>query len=201
MLRGSTLVRRHLETSFAMSDRKFGSRWRVQKVAAHQSRAEVDSVRLSHHEWFGKSKAALYTCSSGEWFSVAKSAEDVKFRDVAPVARARLQVTFHEIAWALDRWRCSRCQRYATACVPPFGAARGATTTLPRVHLSDNVRRSWPITWCTMCGAYSSNRSFALRQSCPGSCPSDTRSQRLRQLVVDRHPITGAWLLGATQPL
>ena len=26
--------------------RKFGSRWRVQKVAAHQSRAEVDSGRL-----------------------------------------------------------------------------------------------------------------------------------------------------------
>ena len=46
-----------------------------------------------------------------------------------------------------------------------------------------------------MCGAYSSNRSFALRQCCPGSCPSDTRSQRLRQLVIGRHPITGAWLL------
>ena len=26
-------------------------------MAAHQSRAEVDSGRLSHHEWFGKSKA------------------------------------------------------------------------------------------------------------------------------------------------
>ena len=58
-----------------------------------------------------------------------------------------------------------------------------------------------PITWCTLCGAYSSNRSFALRQSCPGSCPSDTSLQRLRQLVRGRHPITGAWLLDAPQPL
>ena len=52
------------------------------------------------------------------------------------------------------------------------------------------------------CGAYSSNRSFALRQCCPGTCPSDTRSQRLRQLVVGCHPITGAWLLDdAAQPV
>ena len=124
-----------------------------------------------------------------------------------------LQVAFHEIAWALDRWRCARCQRYArnnstpaalrrTACVPLFGGARGATPSLPRVHLSHKVRRSGPITWCTMCGAYSSNRSFALRQCCPGSCPYQTRSQRLRQLVIGRHPITGAWLLDdATQAL
>ena len=62
--------------------------------------------------------------------------------------------------------------------------------SLPRVHLSHKVRRSGPITWCTMCGAYSSNRSIALRQCCTGSCPSDTRSQRLRLLVIGRHPIT-----------
>ena len=42
---------------FAILDRKFGSRWRVQKVAAHQSRAEVDPGRLSRHEWFGNSKS------------------------------------------------------------------------------------------------------------------------------------------------
>ena len=95
-------------------------------------------------------------------------------RDVVLVARARLQATFHEIAWALDHWRCSRCQRYArnkstlaalkrTACVPLFGAARGATPSLPRVRSSHRIRRSGPIMWCTMCGAYSSNRSLALR--------------------------------------
>ena len=60
-----------------------------------------------------------------------------------------------------------------------FGAARGATPSLPRVHLSHKVR-SGPITWCPMCGAYSLNRSFALRQCCPGS---------------------SAWLLHETQPL
>ena len=158
------------------------------------------------------SEAALYICSSGEWSADAESAK-VDVRDVVLVARARLQVTFHEIAWDLDRWRCSRCQRYArnkstlealerTARVPLFGAARGATPSLPRVHSSHRIRRPGPITWCTMCGAYSSNRSFALRQCCPGTCPSDTRSQRLRQLVIGRHPITGAWLLGgAAQPL
>ena len=46
-----------------------------------------------------------------------------------------------------------------------------------------------------MCGAYCSNRSFALQQSCPGKCPSDTRLQLLRQLVLGRHPITGSLLL------
>ena len=103
------------------------------------------------------SEAALYICSSGEWSSDAKSAEDVETRDVALVARARLQVTFHEIAWALEslamfsmptnmlptiqRWRALRRR----ACVPLFGAALGATPSLPRVHLSRSR-------WCTMCG-------------------------------------------------
>ena len=41
----------------AVLDRKFGSRWRLQKVAALQSRADVDSGRLSHHAWSGNSKA------------------------------------------------------------------------------------------------------------------------------------------------
>ena len=42
---------------FSMLDKKFGSRWQVQKVAAHQSRADVDSCRLSHHAWLGNFKA------------------------------------------------------------------------------------------------------------------------------------------------
>ena len=33
-----------------------------------------------------------------------------------------------------------------TACVPLFGGARGATPSLPRVHLSHKVPRSGPIT-------------------------------------------------------
>ena len=215
-----------------MLDKKFGSRWRVQKVAAHQSRVEVDLGCLSHHEWSGNykademalaryavalgdvcphgaawdtaadlahflSEAALYICSSGEWSADTRSADEVEVRDVVLVARARLQVTFHEIAWALDRWRCSRCRRYArnestvaalnrTACVALSGAAQGASPSLPRVHSCHRIRRSGPITWCTMCEAYGSNRSFALRQCCPGLCPSDTRSPRLCQLVIGR---------------
>ena len=36
---------------FDLLDRRgFAGRWNVQKVAAHRSRAEVDSGRLSHHE-------------------------------------------------------------------------------------------------------------------------------------------------------
>ena len=119
---------------------------------------------------------------------------------------------FTKLRGPIDRWRCSRCQRFARnkltlaalkrmACVPLYGAASGAAPSIQRVHSSHRVRRSGPITWCTMCGAYSSNRSFA-RQCCPGTCPSDTRSQRLRQLVIGRHPITGAWLLDdAAQPV
>ena len=210
---------------FSMLDKKFGSRWRVQKVAAHQSRAEVDSGCLSRHAWSGNSKAdemarsgatryavapgdvyahgaawdkatdlahflteaALYICSSAEGSADTKSADELEVCNVVPVVRARLQVTFHEIAWTIDRWRCSRCQRYAhnkltlaactrTACVPLYGAARGDAPSIPRVHPSHRIRRSGPITWCTICGACSSNRSFALRQCCPGTCPSDTRS-------------------------
>ena len=144
-------------------------------------------------------EAALYICSSREWSADTKSADELEVCDVVLVARARLQVTFHEIAWTIDRWRCSRCQRCArnkltlaalktTAFVPLYGAARGDAPFIPRVHLSHRIRSSGPITWCTICGAYSSNRSFALRQCCPGPCPCDTRSQRLRQLVIGRHP-------------
>ena len=64
---------------------------------------------------------------------------------------------FTKVAWTIDRWRCSRCQRFArnmstlvaltrTACVPLYGAARGAAPSLPRVHSSLRVRRSGPIT-------------------------------------------------------
>ena len=128
-----------------MLDKKVGSRWRVQEVAAHQSRAEVDSGRLSHHPWLGNSKAdemtrssatrhavapgdvyahgaawekatdlahclteaALYICSSGEWWADTKSADKLEVCDVVPVARARRQATFHEIEWTIGRWRCS----------------------------------------------------------------------------------------------
>ena len=100
------------DKSFQCWTRKSDSRWRVQEVAAHQSRTEVDSGRLSHHAWLGNSKAdemnrssatrhavapgdvyahgaawdkatdlahclteaALYICSSGEWWADTKSA-------------------------------------------------------------------------------------------------------------------------------
>ena len=115
-------------------------------VRAHGT-AWDKSADLAHY----LSEAALYICSSGEWSADTKSADELEVRDVVPVARARLQVTFHEIAWALDRWRCSRCQRYErnkstlaalkrTVCVPLFGAARGATPSLPRVHSSHDVQ-------------------------------------------------------------
>ena len=52
------------------------------------------------------------------------------------MARARLKITFRETARALDRWRCSRCQRYArnkltltalkrTACEPLYVLREG----------------------------------------------------------------------------
>ena len=51
--------------------------------------------------------------ASGEWSADTKSADELEVRDVVPVARARLQVTFQEIAWTIDRWRCSQCQRFS----------------------------------------------------------------------------------------
>ena len=68
MLRGSTLVRRHLERSLFNV-----RRWRVQKVAAHQSRVEVDLGRLSHHEWSGNSKADEMGM---RWFQVMSAPMD-----------------------------------------------------------------------------------------------------------------------------
>ena len=63
--------------------------------------------------WPILTEAALYICSSGEWSADTKSADELEVRDVVPVARARLQVPFHETPWTIDRWRCSRCQRFA----------------------------------------------------------------------------------------
>ena len=59
------------------------------------------------------SEAGLYICSSGEWPSVSMCADADGEHELAPVPRPRRQVTFHEIEWAVDRWRCTRCQRYA----------------------------------------------------------------------------------------
>ena len=53
-----------------------GSRWRVQKVAAHQSRADVDSGRLSHHEWLGNSKADEMARSGATRYAVTRGDVD-----------------------------------------------------------------------------------------------------------------------------
>ena len=112
---------------------------------------------------------------------------------------------FTKVAGALDRWRCSRCQRCArnnstllalrrTACEPLFGAGRlhrfrECTVSQGSAFWADHVvHHVWGI------------------QLKPQLCAASTlhrimRSQRLRQLVIGRHPITGAWLLDATQPL
>ena len=58
---------------FSMLDKKFGSRWRVQKVAAHQSRAEVDSGCLSHYAWSGNSKADEMARSDAARFAMYSS--------------------------------------------------------------------------------------------------------------------------------
>ena len=56
---------------FSMSDKKLGSRRRVQKVAAHQSRAGVDTGRLSLHAWLGNSKADEMARSGATRYAVA----------------------------------------------------------------------------------------------------------------------------------
>ena len=69
LLRGSTLVRRHLETGLFNFRQEIRYSLAVQKVGAHQSRAEVDSGRLPHHAWLGNSKAdelTLYAVAPGD---------------------------------------------------------------------------------------------------------------------------------------
>ena len=149
--------------------------------------------------WPTLSEASLYICSSGEWSADAKSADEVEVRDVVLVARARLQVMFHEFAWPLidgdapdandmlatsQRWRHSK-GRLAYHCLVLFEGLLHhfrECTRLTGVCVQDRSRGA------PCAGAYSSNRSFALRQRCPGTCPSDTRSQRLRQLVIGPPP-------------
>ena len=143
-------------------------------------------------------EAALYICSSGEWSADTKSAD---------AARARLQVTFHEIAWARDRWRCFRCQRY-----------RRNKLTLAALN-KDGLR---PTVWCCARGYSITSESALVSQDsalrtdhrgapCAGPTaqtaalrcvivaqehvPLTQGTHRLRQLVIGRHPITGAWLL------
>ena len=152
------------------------------------------------------SEAALYICSSGEWSPDAKSADELEVRD-APVAPARLQVTFRHIAWAPDRWRCSRCQRYARnnstlaalkkdgLCTTVWCCARGDSTNPEGALVSQgSTFRTDHVVHHV--------RGLQLKPQLSGACPSDTRSQRLRQLVIGRHPISGAWLLDdAAQPV
>ena len=125
------------------------------------------------------SEADLYICSSGEWSADAKSADEVEVRAVAPVARARFQVTFHEIAWALNRLAilpmttmCSQPVNVGgtqkrTACIPPFGAARGAPS-LPRVHSSHRIfgvqdrSRGAPCAGLQLCAASMLPRNMSL---------------------------------------
>ena len=196
-----------------MLDKKFVSRWRVQKVAAHQSRVEVDLGRLSHHEWSGNSKAAEMARSGATRFAVAP--DDVcahgaawdEAADLAhfssgtalyicssgrPMPKVRMRWRFEMLfLWLVlgsrsrftklcgplvagdapdandmlatsQRWLHSK-GRPAYHCLVLL---EGLLHHLREVDSSHRIRRSGPITWCTMCAAYSLNRSFALRQCC-----------------------------------
>ena len=86
---------------------------------------------------------------------------------------------------------------------PPFVGMLKPIARLMNWLPAARLGMRWTQVMSTLTGRWgkATDRSIALRQSCPGSCSSDTRSQRLRHLVIGRHPITGAWLLHATHPL
>ncbi len=115
----------------------------------------------------------------------------------------------HRLDWSRDGWRCRYC---GTESRTPSGARRvldrpcpGHTAArLPRqgeyglaAHIlwtaqadATQRQRGPDITWCSVCGAYSSTKLYKLKGRCmgPATGAALTRLKALRRL---RHPVSG----------
>ncbi len=115
----------------------------------------------------------------------------------------------HRVSWGRDGWKCQDCGKEART---PGGATRmmnqhcrGHITTRipeqtsgdPSAHVlwtaeADDAQRQGGanVTWCSVCGAYSSTKLYKLGGPCGGPAQSAALT-RLRALQELRHPVHG----------
>ncbi len=115
----------------------------------------------------------------------------------------------HRVSWGRDGWKCQDCGKAARTA----GGARrmmnqhcgGHITTRipvqargdPSAHIlwtaeADDAQRQGGanVTWCAVCGAYSSTKLYKLSGPCGGPASAAART-RLRALQGLRHPVLG----------
>ncbi len=115
----------------------------------------------------------------------------------------------HRLQWTRDGWRCRYCGTTARATsglsrvlnepcrghtasrIPRQEAHGAARHILWTAEADDSQRQSGAdVTWCSICGAYSSTKLYKLRGECNG--PADGAAlTRLRSLQALRHPVYG----------
>ena len=185
--RADTLARRVAESSCVLSD--------------------VKKAILQQQEFvFTVARGLALVCAAAQAFDVG---EGLRIRDVAPLARPVRAVTSassHQGAPARGtpmghmafvevdgRLRCARCGRSSLLPDKRFlrQPCRGMPVPVPcaagsgRQHL---IQSSGTVRWCSLCGAYSETRVGALATECPGRPPNAGRRDRLRRLLLGRHP-------------
>ncbi len=115
----------------------------------------------------------------------------------------------HRLDWTRDGWRCRYCGTTArttsgarrvherpceghTAARIPRQANLGAAAHVLWTAEADDTQRQVgaDVTWCSICGASSSNKVYKLRGECTGPADKAART-RLRALQNLRHPVLG----------
>ncbi len=122
---------------------------------------------------------------------------------------AARQVGGHRMAWGRDGWKCQDCGAQArthsgasrlanrpcrghlTTRIPKQGGCDGAAHRLWTAEAeNDQGQGGANVTWCAVCGAYSSSKLYKLRGRCSGQAQGAALT-RLRALQSLRHPVHG----------
>ncbi len=123
--------------------------------------------------------------------------------------RAAMQAGGHRIDWTRDGWKCRYCGTTArtasgarrilynpcgghTAARIPRQTSHGTAAHVLWTAEADDTQRQVgaDVTWCSVCGSYSSTKVYKLRGECRG--PADKAAlTRLRALQGLRHPVLG----------
>ncbi len=150
----------------------------------------------------------------GEWPQEAqirrRAADRAAMREKKRARRmAARRVGGHRLDWTRDGWKCRYCGTTAraasgidrvmnqpcsghTAARIPRQASHGVASHVLWTAEADDAQRQVgaDVTWCSICGAYSSTKIYKLRGECRG--PADRAAlTRLRALQGLRHPVLG----------
>ncbi len=199
--------------------RRTGNAW-ADKLAKKGARAHFTDEHWSQAWRDDKKQsetAALCTwigTALGEWPQEArvrrKPADRAAMKERLRARReAARRVGGHRLDWSRDGWKCRYCGTTArtasgvnrvmnrpcgghTAARIPRQAGNGAAAHILWTAEADDSQRQVgaDVTWCSICGAYSSTKVYKLRGECRG--PADRAAlTRLRALQNLRHPVLG----------